>query len=248
MSSGHIVKSFDTDLKRIDSVIAEMGGLAEVQLAEAIDVLTKRDVEKAEQVIAADERLDTLEREVDELCIRIIALRQPMADDLRVVIAALKTSSALERIGDYSKNIAKRTIALSQAPPMGPARAIARLGRLVQSMIKTVLDAFIERDAEKAEDVRASDVEVDAMHTSLFRELLTYMMEDPRNISPCTHLLFVAKNIERIGDHATAIAENIIFLVKGDTPAEKRRKGDASSYTVIEPDAVVGHNVESGET
>ena len=157
-----------------------------------------------------------------------------MADDLRVVIAALKTAAVLERIGDYAKNIAKRTIALSQAPPVGPAKTIVRMARLVQGMIKNVLDAYVNRDADMAMDVRDSDEEVDALHTSLFRELLTYMMEDPRVIGAGTHLLIVAKNIERIGDHATNIAKNVHILVHGDPPSHSRRKGDASSYTMID--------------
>lgn len=238
MSTEHTVKSFDEELRTLDSMISEMGGLAEAQLAAAIDCLVKRDSERAEKVVTADERIDDLEHEIDERAIRLVALRQPMAEDLRAIIAALKTSSVLERIGDYAKNIAKRTVALSQAPPVGPARSIARMGSLAQRMIKNVLDAYVQRDADKAEDVRQSDKDVDAMHTSLFRELLTYMMEDARSIGSCTHLLFVAKNIERIGDHATGIAENVIYLVRGDTVSHKRPKQDASSFTVVEPGGV----------
>jgi len=237
MTSEHIVKSFDDDLKHLDNIIAEMGGLAEAQLADAIEALVRRNVELAEKVVASDERIDALEQELDDRAVAILALRQPMADDLRAIISALKTGSAIERIGDYAKNIAKRTVALSQVPPMGPAQSIARLGHLAQRMIKNVLDAYIARDAAKASDVRQSDHEVDAMHTSLFRELLTYMMEDPRNITPCTHLLFVAKNIERIGDHATGIAENVLFLVLGGAPETGRPKGDTSSFTIVEPTA-----------
>lgn len=234
MTTEHIVKSFDDDLRRLDNIIAEMGGLAEMQIADAIDALVKRDVEAAEEVIDRDRRIDDLEHELDELATTILALRQPMAEDLRVVIAALKTSAVLERIGDYAKNIAKRTIALSQAPPIGPTRTIVRMARLVQGMIKNVLDAYMNRDADKANDVRDSDEEVDALHTSLFRELLTYMMEDPRVIGAATHLLFVAKNIERIGDHTANIAKNVHVLVHGEPPSTRRRKGDASSYTMVE--------------
>lgn len=236
MATEHTVKSFDEDLRRLDNVIAEMGGLAEAQLADAIEALVKRNGEAAQRVVSNDERIDALEHEVDNLAITMLALRQPMASDLRIVITALRTASVIERIGDYAKNIAKRTIALSQTPPVGPTKTIARMGVLVQGMIKDVLDAYIERDAQKAQDVWRADEEVDALHTSLFRELLTYMMEDPRNISSCTHLLFVAKNIERMGDHATNIAENVWFLVHGDTPPESRPKGDESSYTVMRPD------------
>ena len=234
MSTDHIVKSFDADLRKLDNIIAEMGGLAEIQLADAIDAMLKRDAEKAERVIEHDNRLDELETQLDERATELLALRQPMAEDLRAVICALKISAVLERIGDYAKNIAKRTIALSQTAPIGPARTVARMGQLVQGMIKNVLDAYVSRDADKAEDVRHRDEEVDALHTSLFREVLTYMMEDPRFITSGTHLLFVAKNIERIGDHTTSIARNVYVLVKGVAPEEQRAKSDASSYTVVE--------------
>jgi len=236
MPTKHIVKSFDQDLKRLDNVIAEMGGLAETQLANAIDALVRRDGDLAERVIDADDRIDTLDREVDNQATTLLALRQPVAGDLRIIIAALRISGVIERIGDYAKNIAKRTVALTQAPPVGPTKTIARMAFLVQDRIKTVLDAYVERDAQKARDVRMGDEEVDALYTSLFRELLTYMMEDPRNITSCTHLLFVAKNIERMGDHATNIAKNVLYLVDGDLPLGRRPKGDASSYTVLTPD------------
>lgn len=229
----HIVKSFDEDLRQLDNYIAEMGGLAEHLFADSIKALTRRDSELAEQVIVSDKRIDDLEADVDTHTIRMLALRQPMADDLRVVITALRIAGLIERIGDYAKNIAKRTVAITQTPPVGPARTITRMGAVVQSMIKTVLDAYLQRDANLADDVRMRDEEVDALHTSLFRELLTYMMEDPRSISACTHLLFVAKNIERIGDHATNIAENVHFLVHGAMPEDVRPKGDDSSYTVV---------------
>ncbi|MFQ5763722.1 MAG: phosphate signaling complex protein PhoU [Rhodospirillales bacterium] len=235
MTTEHASKHFEQDLKRLDNIMAEMGGLAEAQLADAMDVMLKRDEEKALVVVAGDERIDALAREVEELTVSMLAVHQPMAEDLRTVIAALRAASVIERIGDYAKNIAKRTVALSQAPPVGPTKTIARMGALVQRMIKNVLDAYVSRDADMADDVRNSDEEVDALYTSLFRELLTYMMEDPRNITSCTHLLFVAKNIERIGDHATNVAQNVQFLVSGRAPAGKRTKSDASSYTVIEP-------------
>ncbi len=233
MATNHIVKSFDEDLRELDNVIAEMGGLAEVQFADAITALVKRDGELAERVVVSDKRIDELESKVDSHAISMLALRQPMANDLRVVITALRIASVVERIGDYAKNIAKRTVALTQTPPVGPTRTIARMGNVVQGMIKTVLDAYLQRDADMARDVRLRDEEVDALHTSLFRELLTYMMEDPRSISACAHLLFVAKNIERIGDHATNIAEQVHFLVHGELPGSARPKGDESSYTVV---------------
>lgn len=231
--SNHIVSAFDEDLRQLDNFIAEMGGLAEHQFADSIKALLARDGQLAEQVISNDHRIDDLEQLVDSHTISMLALRQPMADDLRAVITALRIASLIERIGDYAKNISKRTVAITQTPPIGPSRTISRMGVVVQGMIKTVLDAYLQRDADLAEDVRLRDEEVDALHTSLFRELLTYMMEDPRSISACTHLLFVAKNIERIGDHATNIAENVYYQVHGKLPEENRPKGDESSYTVI---------------
>lgn len=236
MTQEHIVKSFDEELKQLDNYIAEMGGLAESQLADAIDALVRRDTTLAEQVIAADKRIDTLEAELDGMVIAMLVRRQPVADDLRMTITALRTASLIERIGDYAKNIAKRSVVLSQEPPVGPAKSITRMASLVQGMIKNVLDAYITRDADKAEDVRKRDADADLLHTSLFREILTYMMEDPRMITSCTHLLFVAKNLERIGDHATNIAENVYFLVTGQQPPEERKKGDASSFTVVDLD------------
>jgi len=234
MEHDHIVTSFDEDLGRLDSVIAEMGGLAERQLADAVKALCRRDVELAQKVIDTDKRIDDLEEEIDNFTIRVLALRQPMADDLRAVVVALKMASNLERIGDYAKNIAKRTLTLSSMDPVGNATStIQRMAHQVQSMIQNVLDAYGAHDIAKADDVRIRDEEVDLMHTSLFRELLTYMLEDPRDITACTHLLFVAKNIERIGDHVTSIAENVHFLVSGEMPTDERPKSDLSSETVV---------------
>jgi phosphate transport system protein len=234
MTTDHIVKAFDQDLKRVDTIIAEMGGLVETQFVAAIEAMLKRDVERAETIIAADERVDELEKELDRSVIKLIALRQPMADDLRMLIAALRIGGAIERIGDYARNIAKRTLALAQVPSVAPAQTVARLGQLVLEMLRNALDAYLTRDAAMAYDVRRSDHDADAMYTSLFRELLTYMMEDPRNITSCTHLMFAAKNVERIGDHVTTIAENVIYLVSGDVPENKRLKGDETS-TVVAP-------------
>jgi phosphate transport system protein len=235
MTSEHIVKSFDDQLNRLEHTIAEMGGLAESQLTDAIDALLKRDSDKAAQVAAADARIDDMETEVDQLAVSLLALRQPMASDLRAIVCALKTSAIIERIGDYAKNVAKRTAALAEVPPVPPAFPVARLGRVAQEMIKDVLDAYVSRDVEKADMVRERDKELDTLYTSIFRELLTYMMEDPRNITSCTHLLFVAKNIERIGDHTTNIAENVHFLVHGRFPLDERQKDDASSFAVVRP-------------
>ena len=235
MENDHIVKSFDDDLGRIDAIIAEMGGLAERQLADAVEALCKRDVDLAQTVIDGDQRLDQLETEVDNFTIRVLALRQPMAEDLRAVIVALKMAANLERIGDYAKNVAKRTLILATMDVVpGTSQSVQRMAAMVQGMIKNVLDAYGARDIDKADDVRLRDEEVDMMHTSLFRELLTYMMEDPHNITACSHLLFVAKNIERIGDHVTSIAENVHFLVAGELPSDERPKGDLSSETVVE--------------
>lgn len=235
MASDHIVKSFDEQLKRLENLIAEMGGLAEVQLADAIEAMGKRDLERAEKITAADQRIDDLEVLVDQEAIALLALRQPMAKDLREIVGALKAAGMLERIGDYAKNVAKRTAVLVEMAPVPSAQTVVRLGGLAQEMIKDVLDAYIARDADKAELVRQRDKELDALHTSIFRELLTYMMEDPRSITACTHLLFIAKNIERIGDHATNIAEVIQFLVHGRVPADQRVKEDVASFTLVQP-------------
>ena len=235
MATEHTVKSYDDELKNLNKVIAQMGGLAEAQLQSAIEALVRRDGDLAAQVVQSDARIDDLEHQVTQMTVRMLALRQPMAQDLREVVTALKISSDIERIGDYAANVAKRAIALSHTPPMQPANGIPRMARLVQQIIKDVLDAYIEHDADKALDVWQRDEEVDGMYTSLFRELLTYMMEDPRNISPCTHLLFIAKNIERIGDHATNIAEIVHFLVLGRPIEALRPKGDMTAFSLVEP-------------
>jgi len=234
-SSEHIVRSFDEALDEMRGLVTRLGGLTEAQLAASVKALSQRDPALARKVIAADEALDAIEDEIDDASVRLIALRQPMAIDLREVIVALKTSSDLERIGDYAANVAKRSIALDQTPPVPAASAIPRLARLVQNILKDTLDAYAERDADRAIDVWHRDEEVDEMYTGLFRELLTYMMEDVRNITPCTHLLFIAKNIERMGDHATNIAENIHFLVTGKRLEGGRPKGDTSSFQVVTP-------------
>ncbi len=233
MASEHIIKSYDEELQRLDNALTQMGGLAESQLAAAIDGMVKRDSDIASAVIEGDVEIDELEREIEGLVMRLLALRQPMARDLRQSIAALKIASDLERIGDYAANVAKRSIALNQSPAVRPVFAIPRMGRLGQGMIKDVLDAYVERDAEKALAVWLRDEELDEMYTSLFRELLTYMIEDPRNITPCTHLLFIAKNLERIGDHTTNIAETLYFLVHGTALNQVRPKRDRSSSEVV---------------
>ena len=238
MTGEHIVTAFDEELRQLDYLIAQMGGLAEAQLAEATDALSRRDREAALRIAGRDDEIDALEAEINTFVLRVLALRQPLAADLRAVVSALKTAADLERIGDYIRNMANRTVALTQTPAVGDAAlTIARMGRLVQSMIKNVLDAYVTRDVALADDVRECDQEVDHLHTSLFRELLTYMMEDPRTITTCTHLLFIAKNIERMGDHATDIAEHVHVMVVGEEPEPGRPKGDRSSFTVVVPSA-----------
>ncbi len=235
MVTDHIVKSFDEELARLSDLISRMGGLAETQLEDSIEALQKRDSSLAEGAIEIDRVIDAHHAEVDELAIRLLALRQPMAADLRHIVTALKVAPIVERIGDYSKNVAKRTIALNQVPPVKPLFTIPRMGRLVREMIKDVLDAFSNADVEMARDVWARDKEVDDMYDSLFRELLTYMMEDARNITACTHLLFVARNIERIGDLATNVAELVHYQVEGEPLSQDRPKADEASITVVEP-------------
>jgi phosphate transport system protein len=225
MTTEHIVKAYDEELNHLNNMITEMGGLAESLLASAIQAVATRDSDLAAQVVESDDQVDELEHEVASFTVRLLALRQPMASDLRNIIAALKISSDLERIADYAANVAKRVIALSETPTVKPVSRIPRLGREVQQMIKDVLDAFVEGDVDKAIRVWEHDREVDEMYDSLFRELLTYMMEDPRSITACTHLLFVAKNIERIGDHITNIAEDIYYLVEGKPWTKARPKG-----------------------
>lgn len=238
MVSEHIVTGYDQDLRRLENMIAEMGGLAEAQLADAVNALIKFDTEQAATIVENDKRIDALESQIDAFTINLIALRQPMADDLRVVIAGLKITTNIERIGDYAKNIAKRTLTLAGTPTIGGSlNTIARMAGMVQNMIKDVLDAYVTRDAEKADAVRLRDLEVDQLYASLFRELLTYMMEDPRKIGPSTHLLFIAKNLERTGDHITSIAERVHFMVHGTMPQDERPKSDTSVYAIVGPES-----------
>jgi phosphate transport system protein len=235
MATEHIIKSYDEELSRLSKLIVEMGGLAESQLAAATDAVVQRDSALAARVVEADAKVDELEREADNLAIRLLALRQPMAIDLRQIFVALKISSDLERMCDYAANVAKRSIALAQTPPIQPAHALPRMARLALMLIKDVIDAYVELDADKALQVWRRDEELDEMYASLFREFLTYMMEDPRNIGAYTHLLFMAKNIERIGDHATNIAENLYYLVHGTPLTAVRPKGDKTSLEVVAP-------------
>ncbi len=234
MSAEHIVQAFDSELQKLDHLIAEMGGLAETQLAGVIDALVKRNAEQAMVIAKADKTIDALELEVNNQVVRLLALRHPVAEDLRMVVAALKISADLERIGDYAKNIAKRTTVIVQSPPLEALSSLKRMGGLVQEMIKDVLDAYLRRNPQVALNVRARDEEVDSLYNSLFRVLLTYMMEDPSNISPSTHLLFVAKNIERMGDLSTNIAEQVYFMSEGVIPDEDRTKLDNTVYQTLD--------------
>ncbi len=235
MPMEHTVKSFDEELTRLHNLLARMGGLAEVQLAGGIQAVVDRDSVLAEATIQSDSKVDDLERDIDDLALKILALRQPMAVDLRAILSAIRVGSDLERIADYAANVAKRSLALNQVAPVRPVHAIPRMGHVVKEMIKDVLDAYLNRDVEKAVRVWNRDEELDEMYSSLFRELLTYMMEDARNITASTHLLFIAKNIERIGDHATNIAETVYFLVKGVQLREARPKHDETSFAIVKP-------------
>jgi phosphate transport system protein len=231
MQSDHTAKAFDEDLQELNRLLSEMGGLAERQIADSVDALIRRDIALATKVVAADADVDQLQRVIEERAVLIIARRQPMAVDLREVVGAMRVATDLERIGDLSKNIGKRVSQLdSDFHPLKLIRGLEHMTELVQSQIKSVLDAYSARDLPAAMTVWKGDEEVDAICTSLFRELLTYMMEDPRNISFCIHLMFCAKNIERIGDHATNIAETVFYIIEGQQMMEKRPKGDTTTF------------------
>ncbi|SHN49409.1 phosphate signaling complex protein PhoU [Erythrobacter sanguineus] len=219
----HTVKAFDEDITRLRGLIAEMGGLAEVAIAEALDALVRGDVELAESVVARDKRIDALETEVDKLAVRIIALRAPMADDLREVIAALKIGGVVERIGDYSKNIAKRVGMIEGRARFEPLTLLPAMGELASEMVHDVLTAYAARDPDLAREVIATDAKVDAFYNSIFRNLVSHMVENPSTISSAAQLLFVARNIERIGDHATNVAEMVHFAATGVYPPEGDR-------------------------
>ena len=230
----HIVRSYEEELTHLNNQIARMGGLVENLLGQSFDALERRDPELAVATIKEDEEIDALERQIEEQAVIMIAKRQPLAYDLRQIMAALRISIELERIGDLGKNLSKRAVAVvGEQQPKQLMLGLKHMGELALSQLKEVLDAFIERDAERALKVWYKDEEIDAMYNSLFRELLTYMMEDPRNIGLCTHLLFGAKNIERIGDHATNIAETVYYLATGRTITDQRPKGDTTSSTPV---------------
>jgi len=227
----HISKAFDTDLQELTRKVAEMGGLAEREIADAIQALTRRDVDLAMRVVAADPAIDALQQEIEEKAVLTIARRQPMAVDLREIVAALRVSNDLERIGDLAKNIGKRVSGLEgEFNPTRLIRGVERMAALVLAQLKQVLDAYGGRDVAGALAVWKGDEQVDALCTSLFRELLTYMMEDPRNITFCIHLMFCAKNIERMGDHATNIAETVYYMVEGRPIGDQRPKRDITTF------------------
>ncbi|SDE75611.1 phosphate uptake regulator, PhoU [Celeribacter baekdonensis] len=231
----HIASAFDRDLEAIQALIMKMGGLVEANIKDAAQALEERDVELAEKVRKSDKIIDKLEEEVNEEAARLIALRSPTAGDLRTVLTVMKISTNLERCGDYAKNLAKRTgVLVNMNPITGAATSIRRMAREVEEMLKLALDAYIQRDVGMANEVRHRDLDVDQMYNALFREFLTYMMEDPRNITACMHLHFIAKNIERMGDHATSIAEQVIYLTTGELPEDARPKGDITSQRMMD--------------
>ena len=229
----HTIRAFDSDLQDLSRMVAEMGGLAEKQVAESVNALARRDTTLAQRVTSADAEIDDLQGEIEEKAVLTIARRQPMAVDLRDIVGALRLANDLERIGDLAKNIAKRVIALNgEFPPPKLIRGVEHMTDLVLEQLKLVLDAYARRDLDKAMEVWRGDQEIDAVCTSVFRELLTYMMEDPRNITFCIHLMFCAKNIERMGDHATNIAETVHYIIEGRPPADQRPKGDTTTIAL----------------
>ena len=237
MSDTHIVSSFNNDLNQIDSLVLEMGGLVERQLQNATQALHMEDRVLAKQVMKGDSRINALETELNDVAIKVLALRQPVAVDLRTVVMSLKIARHLERIGDYIKNTARRTNTIAKAGAFtGSLDTLTRMSELVQKMTQDALNAYSKRDAEAAQAVREDDKHVDHMNNSLFRELLTYMMEDTRNIGGAMHLIFIAKNIERMGDHVADIAKETIYLVNGEWPEGKREKDDKTSKIILDID------------
>jgi phosphate transport system protein len=225
----HTVRAFTEELDALTQEVARMGGLAETAVNDSLAAVARRDTELANAVIQRDLKIDAAQREVERRAIKLFALRQPMASDLRVVLTAWRIASELERVGDLAKNIAKRTLILNQAEPIQLTRSVERMGKIAASHLKQVLDAYANQDVQAAVNVWNNDDNIDAHYNSLFRELLTYMIEDPRTISSCAHLLFIAKNLERIGDHGTNIAEYIHFLVTGEEIAAERPRADEES-------------------
>ncbi len=231
MNEAHIASAFDRDLEAIQATLMKMGGMVETAILDSAQSLADRDTELAEQVRDADKAIDALEEQINEEAARVIALRAPTAGDLRTVLTVIKISANLERCGDYAKNLAKRTSTLVKTPEVsGTTASVRRMSREVQLMLKDALDAYIQRDEVLAQQVILRDEDVDQMYTALFRELLTHMMEDPRNITSCMHLHFIGKNIERMGDHVTSIAEQVVYLVTGHMPDDARPKQDRTAY------------------
>ena len=231
----HIVKSYEQELHRLRDLVTQMGGMVEAQLAAATDAVVNGDTSAATRAVDQDPAVDAIEREAEQFVIRLLALRQPVAGDLRQIVATLKITGDLERIGDYAANIAKRSIVLNQYSLPFSLGGLAQMSRMVQENLKLVIDAIDRNAPEMAVQVWRADQAVDDLYNALFRELITYMMEDPRNITPCTHLLFIAKNLERIGDHATNIAETVYYAVTGQPLLGARPKGDTSAYAVVRP-------------
>jgi len=227
----HISSAYDRDLEAIQTLVVKMGGMVENAIMSAVTSLETRDMELAEKVRAGDKLIDALELQINEEAARVIALRAPVSKDLRSILTVLRITASLERIGDYAKNIAKRTATLADMPQIsGSDAALRRMAREVQTMLKDLLDAYLRGDAELAENVRQHDQDVDQMYNALFREYLTFMMEDPRNITACMHLHFMAKNVERMGDLVTNMAEQLIYQITGELPDEARPKGDKTAY------------------
>lgn len=234
MSENHIVASFDNDMSKLESLFQEMGDIVLVQLKDATRALRKEDRDLAKKVVKGDKQLNELERDLNDLAIKILALRQPFAIDLRYVLTTLKSAGHLERMGDLTRNMAQRTRTIAKAEAeTGPIETLIRMSKLVQGMTETILEAYKSRDGELAKKVRAQDEKVDMAHNALFRELVTYMMEDASNISACMHVLFIAKNIERMGDNIADIAKEIIYMTTGDWPEGKRAKSDKTSKIIF---------------
>ena len=235
MASQHIVSSFDHDLEALQAQLMRMGGLVESASQNALKALETRDLELSLAVRDGDKVIDRIDEELKSDAASVLVRRAPAAGDLRTVLTVMAISTHLERCGDYAKNIAKRTTVLAEtAPAPDSITALRRMARMVESMLSDALDAYIQRDTDKAEDIRLRDLDVDQMYNALFREFLTFMMEDPRNITPCMHLHFIAKNIERMGDHVTSIAEQVVYLVTGERPDELRPKADRTSFADVQ--------------
>lgn len=237
MSDGqhHIVSSFELELRQLRDLLTEMGGRVENEVALAVRAVLSHDADAAADAIEQDREVDVLERRVESFVIRLLALRQPMAGDLREIVASLRIIAGLERIGDYARNIAKRSLVLGESGAAPRLSGLAHMARLVQDNLRVVVDAVGERDPRRAEAVWRSDQPIDDIYTAIFRELITYMMEDPRNITPCTHLLFIAKNLERIGDHATNIAETVFYAATGENLPDARPRGGNPVATDEQP-------------